>query len=175
MNLEREIAHDLLSIGAVFLRPDEPFTWASGIKSPIYCDNRLILTAPEARNEPLRDTRKIFRRVPTPPSVYGPPFAGTLRIQRQGVPAISGIAARATRRIHPGHTRPTGHRPGRSSRERMPPHSASDGRIPRPRRPWSSRRKKPYRRSAARRATDRRPPRPATAGRKTETPRRRRP
>ena len=40
----------LLSIGAVFLRPDEPFTWASGIKSPIYCDNRLILTAPEVRN-----------------------------------------------------------------------------------------------------------------------------
>ena len=49
MNLEREIAHDLLSIGAVFLRPDEPFTWASGIKSPIYCDNRLILTAPDVR------------------------------------------------------------------------------------------------------------------------------
>lgn len=46
MNLEREIAHDLLSIGAVFLRPDEPFTWASGIKSPIYCDNRLTLTLP---------------------------------------------------------------------------------------------------------------------------------
>ena len=45
MNLERTIAHDLLSIGAVFLRPDEPFTWASGIKSPIYCDNRLTLTA----------------------------------------------------------------------------------------------------------------------------------
>ena len=40
----------LLSIGAVFLRPDEPFTWASGIKSPIYCDNRLILTAPEVRS-----------------------------------------------------------------------------------------------------------------------------
>ena len=51
MSLEHTIAHDLLSIGAVFLRPDEPFTWASGIKSPIYCDNRLILTAPEARNE----------------------------------------------------------------------------------------------------------------------------
>ena len=50
MNLEQTIAHDLLSIGAVFLRPDEPFTWASGIKSPIYCDNRLILTAPEVRN-----------------------------------------------------------------------------------------------------------------------------
>lgn len=40
----------LLSIGAVFLRPDEPFIWASGIKSPIYCDNRLILTAPEVRD-----------------------------------------------------------------------------------------------------------------------------
>ena len=49
MNLERTIAHDLLSIGAVFLRPDEPFTWASGIKSPIYCDNRLTLTAPTVR------------------------------------------------------------------------------------------------------------------------------
>ncbi len=47
--LERRIARDLLSIGAVFLRPDEPFTWASGIKSPIYCDNRLTLTAPEVR------------------------------------------------------------------------------------------------------------------------------
>ena len=49
MNLEHEIAHDLLSIGAVFLRPDQPFTWASGIKSPIYCDNRLTLTAPAVR------------------------------------------------------------------------------------------------------------------------------
>ena len=46
---ERLIAKDLLSIGAVFLRPDDPFTWASGIKSPIYCDNRLTLTAPEVR------------------------------------------------------------------------------------------------------------------------------
>ena len=49
MSLEKTIAHDLLSIGAVFLRPDEPFTWASGIHSPIYCDNRLTLTAPEVR------------------------------------------------------------------------------------------------------------------------------
>jgi len=45
-----DVSRALLSIGAVFLRPDEPFTWASGIKSPIYCDNRLILTAPEVRN-----------------------------------------------------------------------------------------------------------------------------
>lgn len=49
MEIKIIVAKDLLSIGAVFLRPDEPFTWASGIKSPIYCDNRLILTAPEAR------------------------------------------------------------------------------------------------------------------------------
>ena len=49
MNLKKEIAKGLLSIEAVFLRPEEPFTWASGIKSPIYCDNRLTLTAPEVR------------------------------------------------------------------------------------------------------------------------------
>lgn len=48
--MKEKIAADLLSIGAVFFRPDEPFTWASGIKSPVYCDNRLTLTAPEVRN-----------------------------------------------------------------------------------------------------------------------------
>ena len=49
MNMEKKIAKDLLSIGAVFFRPDEPFIWASGIKSPVYCDNRLTLTAPAVR------------------------------------------------------------------------------------------------------------------------------
>ncbi len=48
-NLDRVIAKDLLSIKAVFFRPDAPFTWASGIKSPVYCDTRLTLTAPEVR------------------------------------------------------------------------------------------------------------------------------
>ena len=48
-NLDRVIAKDLLSIKAVFFRPDAPFTWASGIKSPVYCDNRLTLTAPAVR------------------------------------------------------------------------------------------------------------------------------
>lgn len=47
--MEKRIAKDLLSIGAVFFRPDEPFVWASGIKSPVYCDNRLTLTAPAVR------------------------------------------------------------------------------------------------------------------------------
>ena len=51
MELKKEIAKGLLSIEAVFLRPEEPFTWASGIKSPIYCDNRLTLTAPEVRTK----------------------------------------------------------------------------------------------------------------------------
>ena len=51
MELEKTIARDLLSIKAVFFRPDEPFTWASGIKSPVYCDNRLTLTAPDVRSD----------------------------------------------------------------------------------------------------------------------------
>ncbi len=49
--MEKITAKNLLSIGAVFLRPNDPFTWASGIKSPIYCDNRLTLTAPEVRTQ----------------------------------------------------------------------------------------------------------------------------
>ena len=50
-NMEQKIAKDLLSIEAIFLKPDDPFTWASGIKSPIYCDNRLTLTSPIVRND----------------------------------------------------------------------------------------------------------------------------
>ncbi len=49
--MKKLIAKDLLKIKAVFFRPEEPFTWASGIKSPVYCDNRLILTAPEVRKD----------------------------------------------------------------------------------------------------------------------------
>ena len=51
MELSTKIAKDLLAIKAVFFRPEEPFTWASGIKSPVYCDNRLTLTAPWVRND----------------------------------------------------------------------------------------------------------------------------
>ncbi len=49
--MQKKIAKDLLSIKAVFFRPQEPFTWASGIKSPVYCDNRLTLTAPGVRSD----------------------------------------------------------------------------------------------------------------------------
>ena len=67
--MKKVIASELLKIKAVFLRPDEPFTWASGIKSPIYCDNRLILSAPEARTkveEAIADTvRKYYPEAET--------------------------------------------------------------------------------------------------------------
>ena len=59
--MEKLIAKDLLKIKAVFFRPDEPFTWASGIKSPVYCDNRLILTAPEVRNDVEEGLAKLIK------------------------------------------------------------------------------------------------------------------
>ena len=60
--MQNLIATDLLKIGAVFLRPDAPFTWASGIKSPIYCDNRLTLTAPAVRNDVENGLAEVLRR-----------------------------------------------------------------------------------------------------------------
>ncbi len=77
MNTKVEVAKGLLSIKAVFLRPDEPFTWASGIKSPIYCDNRLILTAPEVRNvveNAIAETVK--REYPEAEALFGTSTAG---------------------------------------------------------------------------------------------------
>ena len=59
--LQRKIAEDLLSIKAVFFRPDEPFTWASGIKSPVYCDNRLTLSAPQVREDVERGLAALIR------------------------------------------------------------------------------------------------------------------
>ena len=61
-NIQMTIAKDLLSIQAVFFRPEEPFTWASGIKSPVYCDNRLTLTAPEVRNDVENALAETIRR-----------------------------------------------------------------------------------------------------------------
>ena len=60
--MEKQIAGALLSIGAVFLRPEDPFTWASGLKSAIYCDNRLSLTAPEVRDQVENGLMEIIRR-----------------------------------------------------------------------------------------------------------------
>ena len=77
MMLEKTIAHDLLSIGAVFLRPDEPFTWASGIKSPIYCDNRLTLTAPAVRTHGEEGLVDLIRKhYPTVEVLMGTSTAG---------------------------------------------------------------------------------------------------
>ena len=59
--LQQKIAKDLLSIRAVFFRPDEPFVWASGIKSPVYCDNRLTLTAPAVRTDVENGLAEIIR------------------------------------------------------------------------------------------------------------------
>ena len=77
-SIQVRVANRLLEINAVFLRPQEPFTWASGIKSPIYCDNRLILTAPEARNEveqAIADTVK--REYPEAEVLMGTATAGS--------------------------------------------------------------------------------------------------
>ena len=60
-NLERKIAKDLLSIEAIFLKPEDPFTWASGIKSPIYCDNRLTLTSPDVRTRVENGLAKVIK------------------------------------------------------------------------------------------------------------------
>lgn len=60
--MEKEIAHDLLSIKAVFLQPEHPFTWASGIKSPIYCDNRLTLTSVTVRDHVEHALAETIRR-----------------------------------------------------------------------------------------------------------------
>ena len=77
MNIEQTVARDLLSIQAVFFRPEQPFTWASGIKSPVYCDNRLILTAPAVRDrveQAIADT--VRREYPEAQVLMGTATAG---------------------------------------------------------------------------------------------------
>ncbi len=77
MNTKELIAKDLLSIKAVFFRPDEPFTWASGIKSPIYCDNRLTLTAPNVRNDVENGLVQIIKEeYPECQAIFGTSTAG---------------------------------------------------------------------------------------------------
>ncbi len=77
MSTKRTIAKDLLSIGAVFFRPDEPFTWASGIKSPVYCDNRLTLSTPIVREDIERGlAKKIMEEFPEAQVLMGTSTAG---------------------------------------------------------------------------------------------------
>lgn len=76
-NMERIIAKDLLSIRAVFFRPEEPFTWASGIKSPVYCDNRLTLTAPAVRDDVEKGLAELIKtHFPTAEVLMGTSTAG---------------------------------------------------------------------------------------------------
>ena len=76
-NMERIIAKDLLSIRAVFFRPEEPFTWASGIKSPVYCDNRLTLTSPAVRNDVEKGLAELVKtHFPTAEVLMGTSTAG---------------------------------------------------------------------------------------------------
>lgn len=75
--MERKIAQDLLKIKAVFLRPEEPFTWASGIKSPIYCDNRLTLSDVEVRNDVENAIAEVIKKYyPETEMVIGTSTAG---------------------------------------------------------------------------------------------------
>lgn len=74
---QEQIAKDLLSIGAVFLKPEDPFTWASGIKSPIYCDNRLTLSAPKVREDVEEGLAQIIKdKFPEAEVIMGTSTAG---------------------------------------------------------------------------------------------------
>lgn len=76
-DIQIQIAKDLLSIRAVFFRPDEPFTWASGIKSPVYCDNRLTLAFPEVRTHVEEALAKTVKEVyPEAEALMGTSTAG---------------------------------------------------------------------------------------------------
>ncbi len=75
--MEKKIAKHLLSIGAVFLKPNDPFTWASGIKSPIYCDNRLTLSYPEVRTDIENGLAELIKtNYPECEAVFGTSTAG---------------------------------------------------------------------------------------------------
>lgn len=75
--MKRKIAKELLDIGAVFLRPADPFTWASGIKSPIYCDNRLTLSFPEVRTDVENGLAELIKKeYPECQAIFGTSTAG---------------------------------------------------------------------------------------------------
>ena len=104
MDIRNTIARSLLSIGAVFLRPQEPFLWASGIKSPIYCDNRLILTAPEVRDQVEQAIADTVRQTyPTAEVLMGTSTAGIAHAAIAG--HILGLPMGYVRSGHKDHGR----------------------------------------------------------------------
>ena len=102
--MEKLLAKDLLSIGAVFFRPEEPVTWASGIKSPIYCDNRLTLTAPEVRTHVEESIAQVIRtNYPEAEVLMGTATAG---IAHAAIAAhILGLPMGYVRSVHKDHGR----------------------------------------------------------------------
>ena len=106
--MEKQIAGALLSIGAVFLRPEEPFTWASGIKSPIYCDNRLTLTAPEVRDqvENGADAKLSAREYPDVEVLMGTSTAGIAHAAIVGAHDAPAHGLRARRQQGPRPSEP---------------------------------------------------------------------
>ena len=93
MDISSRVAQGLLSIGAVFLRPQEPFTWASGIKSPIYCDNRKILSYPAVRKQVYEGFERIIaEKYPDADIIAGVATGaiahGVLVAERMGKPFI---------------------------------------------------------------------------------------
>lgn len=76
MATKEDVAKGLLSIKAVFLKPDDPFTWASGIKSPIYCDNRLVLSYPEVRDLVEQAIADTVKRVSGGGDAHGHEYGG---------------------------------------------------------------------------------------------------
>ena len=88
-DIQKLIAKDLLSIKAVFFRPNEPFTWASGIKSPVYCDNRLTLTAPKVRTDVESALAETIKREYPEVEVY---FGASVAPQRSQLPYRQGFA-----------------------------------------------------------------------------------
>ena len=104
---QRKIAKDLLKIKAVFFRPNEPFTWASGIKSPVYCDNRLTLTDVEVRNDVEQGLAQIIREnYPDAEVLMGTSTAGIAHaaITRSHYESSDGICALGCKR--PRQTKP---------------------------------------------------------------------
>lgn len=107
MNTAQLIARDLLSIGAVFLRPEKPFTWASGIRSPIYCDNRLTLTSPTVRTHVEEGLAALVKeKYPDAEVLMGTSTAGIAHAAITGTSAEPPHGLRPFRREGPRETEP---------------------------------------------------------------------